>query len=51
MIRRLGLVYRKDKSLSKAASGFVKVTLANASEEFMDQTQERYRTALGASER
>jgi DNA-binding transcriptional LysR family regulator len=51
MIRRLGLVYRKDKSLSKAALGFVNVTLANASEDMMDQTQERYRTALGATER
>jgi DNA-binding transcriptional LysR family regulator len=30
MIRRLGLIYRKDKSLSKAALGFVQVTLANA---------------------
>jgi DNA-binding transcriptional LysR family regulator len=30
MIRRLGLIYRKDKSLSKAALGFIRVTLANA---------------------
>ncbi|HEX4772842.1 MAG TPA: LysR family transcriptional regulator [Bryobacteraceae bacterium] len=30
MIRRLGLIYRKDKSLSKAALGFVQGTLANA---------------------
>jgi DNA-binding transcriptional LysR family regulator len=32
MVRRLGLVYRKDKALSKAALGFIQVTLANMSE-------------------
>lgn len=30
MVRRLGLVYRKDKSLSKAALGFIQVTLAHS---------------------
>jgi DNA-binding transcriptional LysR family regulator len=30
MVRRLGLIYRKDKSLSKAALGFIQVTLENA---------------------
>lgn len=30
MIRRVGLIYRKDKSLSKAALGFIQVTLDNA---------------------
>jgi DNA-binding transcriptional LysR family regulator len=30
MTRRLGLIYRKDKSLSKAAVGFIQVTLENA---------------------
>jgi DNA-binding transcriptional LysR family regulator len=30
MIRRLGLVYRKDKALSKAALGFIRVVLENA---------------------
>jgi DNA-binding transcriptional LysR family regulator len=30
MIRRIGLIYRKDKSLSKAALGFIQVTLENA---------------------
>ncbi len=30
MIRRLGLIYRKDKALSKAALGFIDVTLRNA---------------------
>lgn len=29
MIRRLGLVYRRDKALSKAALGFIQVTLAH----------------------
>jgi DNA-binding transcriptional LysR family regulator len=31
MIRRVGLIYRRDKSLSKAALGFIRVTLAHAS--------------------
>jgi len=30
MIRRLGLIYRKDKSLSKAALGFIQVTIDHA---------------------
>ena len=30
MIRRVGLIYRKDKSLSKAALGFIRVTIENA---------------------
>ena len=30
MIRRLGLIYRKDKALSKAALGFIQATLAHA---------------------
>ncbi len=29
MIRKLGLIYRKDKALSKAALGFIQVTLAH----------------------
>jgi DNA-binding transcriptional LysR family regulator len=32
MIRRIGLIYRRDKSLSKAALGFIQVTLAHAGE-------------------
>ena len=31
MIRRVGLIYRRDKSLSKAALGFIQVTLDHAS--------------------
>lgn len=30
MLRRVGLIYRKDKALSKAALGFIQVTLENA---------------------
>lgn len=33
MIRRVGLIYRKDKSLSKAALGFIDVTLNNVGNE------------------
>jgi len=33
MIRRVGLIYRKDKSLSKAALGFIQVTLENVGNE------------------
>jgi DNA-binding transcriptional LysR family regulator len=33
MIRRVGLIYRKDKSLSKAALGFIQVTLDHAEKE------------------
>jgi hypothetical protein len=29
MIRKLGLIYRRDKALSKAALGFIQVTLAH----------------------
>ena len=32
MIRQLGLVYRKDKALSKAALGFIQVVLENREE-------------------
>jgi DNA-binding transcriptional LysR family regulator len=32
MVRRLGLVYRKDKALSKAALGFIHVVLENFGE-------------------
>jgi hypothetical protein len=32
MMRRLGLIYRKDKALSKAALGFIQVVLDNLGE-------------------
>ncbi len=34
MVRRLGLIYRKDKSLSKAALGFIQVVLDNVERRF-----------------
>lgn len=37
MLRRVGLIYRRDKSLSKAALGFIQVTLAHAGRD-MDET-------------
>lgn len=33
MTRRLGLVYRRDKALSKAALGFIQVVLDNVGDE------------------
>ncbi len=36
MIRQLGLIYRKDKALSKAALGFIAVTLEHAGEKSPD---------------
>jgi DNA-binding transcriptional LysR family regulator len=33
MVRRLGLIYRKDKALSKAALGFIQVVLDNVGDE------------------
>ena len=33
MIRKLALIYRKDKALSKAALGFIQVILENAGAE------------------
>jgi DNA-binding transcriptional LysR family regulator len=35
MIRRLGLIYRKDKALSKAALGFIQVVLDNLGERLL----------------
>ena len=45
MIRRVGLIYRKDKSLSKAALGFINVTLENAGTEALLAPDQRVRTA------
>jgi hypothetical protein len=33
MIRKLGLIYRKDKALSKAALGFIQVVQENLTQE------------------
>src|SRR5450631_3068762 len=46
MVRRLGLIYRKDKALSKAALGFIQVTLANAGAGILEFPGERVR-AMG----
>ena len=32
MVRRLGLIYRRDKALSKAALGFIQIILDNMGE-------------------
>jgi DNA-binding transcriptional LysR family regulator len=47
MIRRVGLIYRKDKSLSKAGLGFIQVTLDNAGNEIGVVSPPRLR-ALGS---
>ena len=45
MMRRLGLIYRKDKSLSKAALGFIEVTLMNAGHQIGAIGEPRLRAA------
>jgi DNA-binding transcriptional LysR family regulator len=47
MIRRVGLIYRRDKSLSKAALGFIQVTLDNTGNELGGDASPRLR-ALGS---
>jgi DNA-binding transcriptional LysR family regulator len=47
MIRRVGLIYRRDKALSKAALGFIQVTLDNTGNELGSDTSPRLR-ALGS---
>jgi DNA-binding transcriptional LysR family regulator len=44
MTRQLGLIYRKDKSLSKAALGFIQVTIDHAG------ARQTYRSVQAASE-
>jgi DNA-binding transcriptional LysR family regulator len=39
MIRRLGLIYRKDKALSKAALGFIQVVLDHVGEESKNERE------------
>jgi DNA-binding transcriptional LysR family regulator len=48
MIRRVGLIYRKDKSLSKAALGFIQVTLENAGSEVLLSIDQRLPRAAGS---
>ncbi len=42
MMRRVGLIYRRDKSLSKAALGFIEVTLLNAGTDLGSMTDRGY---------
>lgn len=45
MVRRLGLIYRKDKALSKAALGFIQVVLDNVGDDSLNSPKERARKA------
>jgi DNA-binding transcriptional LysR family regulator len=45
MIRRVGMIYRKDKSLSKAALGFIEVTLVNAGNQIGIVAEQRLRAS------
>jgi DNA-binding transcriptional LysR family regulator len=45
MTRKLGLIYRKDKALSKAALGFIRVTLEHAGDEDPAMVQHRLMSA------
>ncbi len=45
MMRRVGLIYRRDKSLSKAALGFIEVTLLNAGTDLGPLTEPRLRVS------
>jgi DNA-binding transcriptional LysR family regulator len=45
LIRRLGLIYRKDKALSKAALGFIDVILKNAGRQSQSPSAAAVRTA------
>ena len=45
MIRKVGLIYRRDKSLSKAALGFIQVTLANAENPIPSVANQRLRAS------
>ena len=40
MMRRLGLIYRKDKALSKAALGFIQVVLEHVGDQMRAASQE-----------
>ncbi|MBV8570385.1 MAG: LysR family transcriptional regulator [Acidobacteriaceae bacterium] len=45
MARRVGLIYRRDKSLSKAALGFIQVTLDHAGNEIGVSSNQRLRAS------
>ena len=46
MVRRLGLIYRKDKALSKAALGFIQVVLDHVGEEALGGAKPRPHQAV-----
>ena len=48
MMRHLGLIYRKDKALSKAALGFIQVTLEHAGNERVPSNSPRLPRAAGS---
>lgn len=48
MIRRVGLIYRKDKSLSKAALGFIQVAVENAESLTAPAAAQRFPKAVGS---
>lgn len=45
MMRRVGLIYRRDKALSKAALGFIEVTLRNAGNQIGIAPESRLRVS------
>jgi len=45
MVRQLALIYRKDKALSKAALGFIEVTLKNSAIDGIGNTRSTGRGA------
>ena len=45
MVRRIGLIYRRDKSLSKAALGFIQVTRDHAGDEIGTVVNQRLRAS------
>ena len=47
MLRRVGLIYRKDKALSKAALGFIQVMLEHAAASGITEDGPRTRPAAG----
>jgi DNA-binding transcriptional LysR family regulator len=47
MVRQLGLIYRKDKSLSKASMGFIQVTIDHAGSRHIERTIQAASEAVG----
>jgi len=47
MVRQLGLIYRKDKSLSKAALAFIQVTIDHAGSRHIERTVSAATEAVG----